>query len=264
MGPALVFERLWQEAGCGTVIAELAGKRKHGFALERARVPHGPTDRWRDDCAIADVDGLELHHLYRAMAWLGEELPDKDQYARTPFAPRCTKDIIEEHLFAYRRDLFTRVDLVFMDTTSLYFEGAGGQTLGRHGFSKDRRPDLRQMILAVLIDGDGHPVCSEMWPGNTADVTTLIPVIDRWRSRFAIRRVCIVADRGEREQHPRGRAREKDRQNIADGFLPLLVGAVRASRRLHGSSSPTKADAREMLRVRGLKPPQFAQAMALP
>jgi transposase len=42
-----------------------------------------------------------------------------------------------------------------MDTTSLYFEGAGGQTLGRHGFSKDHRPDLRQMILAVLIDGDG-------------------------------------------------------------------------------------------------------------
>jgi len=207
MGPALVFERLWQETGCGTVIAELAGKRKHGFALERAvflTVLHRifisgsdrAADRWRDDCAIADVDGLELHHLYRAMAWLGEELPDKDQDGRTPFAPRCTKDIIEEQLFAYRRDLFTRVDLVFMDTTSLYFEGAGGQTLGRHGFSKDHRPDLRQMILAVLIDGDGHPVCSEMWPGNTADVTTLIPVIDRLRSRFAIRRVCIVADRG--------------------------------------------------------------------
>jgi transposase len=52
------------------------------------------------------------------------------------------------------------------------------------------------MILAVLIDGDGRPVCSEMWPGNTADVTTLIPVIDRLRRRFAITRVCIVADRG--------------------------------------------------------------------
>jgi transposase len=130
------------------------------------------------------------------MAWLGEELPDKEQDGRTPFAPRCTKDVIEEELFAYRRDLFTRLDLVFMDTTSLYFEGAGGQTLGRHGFSKDHRPDLRQMILAVLIDGDGRPVCSEMWPGNTADVTTLIPVIDRLRRRFAITRVCIVADRG--------------------------------------------------------------------
>ena len=102
----------------------------------------------------------------------------------------------EERLFAHRRDLLTRLDLVFMDTTSLYFEGAGGQTLGEHGYSKDHRPDLRQMILAVLLDGDGRPVCSEMWPGNTADVTTLIPVIDRLRQRFAIARMCVVADRG--------------------------------------------------------------------
>jgi transposase len=106
------------------------------------------------------------------------------------------KDVVEERLFAHRRDLLTRLDLVFMDTASLSFEGAGGQTLGRHGYSKDHRSDLRQMILAVLIDGDGRPVCSEMWPGNTADVTTLIPVIDRLRRRFDIARVCVVADRG--------------------------------------------------------------------
>ena len=105
-------------------------------------------------------------------------------------APRCLKDVVEERLFAHRRDLFTQLDLVFMDTTSLYFEGAGGPTLGRHGYSKDHRPDLRQMILAVLIDGDGQPVCSEMWPGNTADVTTLIPVIERLRRRFRHLRAC--------------------------------------------------------------------------
>lgn len=104
------------------------------------------------------------------MGWLGEELPETEQDARTRFAPRCTKDLVEERLFGHRRDLFSRLDLVFMDTTSLYFEGAGGQTFGRRGHSKDHRPDLRQMILAVLIDGDGRPVCSEMWPGNVADV----------------------------------------------------------------------------------------------
>ena len=207
IGPALVFERLWEETGCRAVIEQLCGARKHGFALERAvflTMLHRlfvsgsdrAADRWREDYRIAGVDGLDLHHLYRAMAWLGEELPAKDQDSRTPFAPRCLKDLVEERLFAHRRDLFTRLDLVFMDTTSLYFEGAGGQTLGRYGYNKDHRPDLRQMILAVVIDGDGRPVCSEMWPGNTADVTTLIPVIDRLRTRFAIARVCVVADRG--------------------------------------------------------------------
>jgi hypothetical protein len=173
------------------MITELAGRRKHSFALERAvflTVLHRlflsgsdrVADRWREDYAIAGVDRLDLHHLYQAMAWLGEELPEKEQDARPPFAPRCLKDVVEERLFAYRRDLLTRLDLVFTDTTSLYL----------HGYSKDHRPGLRQMILAVLIDGDGRPVCSEMWPGDTADVTTLIPVIDRLRRRFAIARVC--------------------------------------------------------------------------
>jgi hypothetical protein len=138
IGPALVFERLWQEAGCRAVITELAGKRRHGFVLERAvflTVLHRlfvsgsdrAADRWREDYAIAGVETLDLHHLYRAMAWLGEELPEKEQDGRTPFAPRCVKDVVEERLFAHRRDLLTRLDLVFMDTTSLYFEGAAAR-----------------------------------------------------------------------------------------------------------------------------------------
>src|SRR5215813_6450804 len=121
IGPALVFERLWEETGCRAVIAELAGARGHKFALERAvllTVLHRlfvsgsdrAADRWREDHAIAGVEGLDLHHLYRAMAWLGDELPAKEQDGRSPFAPRCRKDVV----------------------------------------SKDHRPDLRQMILAVL------------------------------------------------------------------------------------------------------------------
>ena len=189
LGPALAFERLWEETRCRAVIEELAGERKHEFALERAvfltvlhRLFAGGSDRaadrWREDYRIDGVEGLDLHHLYRAMAWLGEELPGDEQDGRT-LAPRCLKDVMEERLFAKRRDLLSKLDLVFMDTTSLYFEGAGGQTLGRHGFSKDHRPDLHQMILAVLLDGDGRPVCTEMWPGNTADTGSLVPVVDR-------------------------------------------------------------------------------------
>jgi transposase len=130
------------------------------------------------------------------MGWLGEELAEDQQAGATPFAPReqlLLHDVLQA---ARRRDLLSTLDLVFMDTTSLYFEGAGGQTLGRRGFSKDHRPDLNQMILAVLLDGDGRPVCTEMWPGNTADVTSLIPAVDRLRKRFSINRVCVVADRG--------------------------------------------------------------------
>jgi transposase len=84
---------------------------------------------------------------------------------------------------------------VFIDTTSLSFYGEGGESLGERGYSRDCRPDLNQMVLALVVDGDGRPVRSEMWPDNTADVTTLLPAVDRLRSRFHIGRVCVVAER---------------------------------------------------------------------
>jgi hypothetical protein len=62
------------------------------------------------------------------MAFLGEPLPAKGPPANGP--GRCTKDLLEERLFDRRRDLFTEVELVFFDTTSLYFEGEGGESLG--------------------------------------------------------------------------------------------------------------------------------------
>jgi len=206
-GPALVFDPLWQALGVNKVLGGLLAERKLGFSVERAvfltvlhRLFVSGSDRqaheWRDDYVIEGVDGLELHHMYRAMAWLGEELPENAQWAATPFSPRCTKDLIEEALFTRRRDLFSTLDIVFFDTTSIYFEGQGGDRLGRRGKSKDHRPDLRQMIVGVVIDGEGRPICCEMWPGNTTDVTTLIPIVERLRSRFSIGTVCIVADRG--------------------------------------------------------------------
>jgi hypothetical protein len=205
IGPALLFERLWQEVGCRAVLEELAGQRQFEFAAERGifltvlhRLFVSGSDRaaekWRADYRIDGTEGLQLHHLYRIMTWLGEPLVD--QSGASELAPRCRKDLVEEELFARRRDLFAELSLVFMDTTSLSFEGQGGAQLGRRGHSKDYRPDLHQMIVGLVMDQDGRPLCSELWPGNTADVTTLLPVVDRLRARFGVGRICIVADRG--------------------------------------------------------------------
>jgi transposase len=128
------------------------------------------------------------------MTFLGEKT--QEQKDATPFSPRCIKDLVEEGIFLERRDLFTGLNLVFFDTTSIYFEGTGGESIGCKGHSKDHRPDLNQMVVGALIDSKGKPVCCEMWPGNTADVKTLIPVIDRVRARFHATRFCVVADRG--------------------------------------------------------------------
>lgn len=205
IGPGLIFERLWEELGIKKVIKDLLYHRKFEFDVERAifltvlhRLFVSGSDRscekWHRDYKIRGVEGLSLHHLYRAMTFLGEQTDD--QTDATPFSPRCSKDLIEESLFLERRDLFTGLDLVFFDTTSIYFEGEGGQTIGQKGHSKDHRPDLNQMVVGAVIDNKGKPVCCEMWPGNTTDVKTLIPVIDRVRSRFNTGQFCIVADRG--------------------------------------------------------------------
>src|SRR5512147_1383233 len=138
------------------------------------------------DYAIPGSDGLQLHHFYRAMAWLGEEM---GPIADGELASRCIKDVIEEQLFERRRDLFSELSVVFMDTTTLSFAGEGGETLGAHGHSKDHRPNLKQMVLAVVLDGEGRPICTEMLPGNTADVTVLLPIVDRLHDRVAVGRV---------------------------------------------------------------------------
>jgi hypothetical protein len=65
------------------------------------------------------------------------------------------------------------VELVFFESTSLYFEGRGGEIIGQRGHSKYHRPDLKQMVVGMALDVEGRPICCEMWPGNTADVTTL-------------------------------------------------------------------------------------------
>ena len=203
IGPDLVFARLWKESGIPEVLPSLLKARDYEFDVERAiylSVLHRlfasgsdrAAERWREDYLIPGTEGLELHHLYRAMAFLGDAI---EELEKPTGAVRCTKDLVEEALFERRRDLFTEVELVFFDTTSLYFEGQGGE-IGKRGHNKDHRPDLKQMVVGMAVDVEGRPICCEMWPGNTADVTTLVPIVQRMRQRFGLRQITVVADRG--------------------------------------------------------------------
>lgn len=190
IGPDLAFGRLWQATGMQQVLKNLLRNRRFGFPLERAiyltvlhRIFESGSDRgcrrWKRDVRIPGTEALELHQLYRAMRWVGE-----------------SKDSIEEALFQQRRDLFTEVTLAFFDTTSIYFEGAGGESLGQYGHSKDHRPDLKQMVVGAVLTGEGRPMSCELWPGNRVDSEALLPVVNRLDERFGVKRVCWVADRG--------------------------------------------------------------------
>jgi hypothetical protein len=99
VGAPLLFERLWRDTRCREVLDELLAGRGFEFAVERAvfltvlhRLMVSGSDRaceqWRGDYRIGGVDDLQLHHLYRAMAWFGEELPQTEQNGPRPAASR--------------------------------------------------------------------------------------------------------------------------------------------------------------------------------
>jgi hypothetical protein len=190
-GPALVFGRLWERQGLPAILDRLAEGRRFGFepervafalALQRLCAPGSDLQgaAWAQTVEAPGFDDLALHHFYRTLPWLA-----------------ATRHTLEQDLFFQHRDLFSaELDLVFIDTTSVYLYREGESALIRHGYSRDRRPDLPQLVLCVAVDGQGWPVAFDVLPGNTADVDALSLTIARFRERFRIRRAVVVADRG--------------------------------------------------------------------
>jgi hypothetical protein len=190
-GPALVFGRLWERQGLPEILGRLAEGRRFGFepervafalALQRLCAPGSDLQgaAWTQTVEAPGFDDLALHHFYRTVPWLA-----------------AVRHALEQDLFFQHRDLFsTELDLVFVDTTSVYLYRDGTSDLVRHGYSRDRRPDLPQLVLCVAVDGQGWPVAFDVLPGNTADTEALSLAIARFRTRFRIRRAVVVADRG--------------------------------------------------------------------
>jgi Transposase DDE domain len=190
-GPSLVFGRLWERQGLPEIFGSLAEGRRFGFdptrvafalALQRLCAPGSDLQgaAWAQTIEAPGFAELALHHFYRTVPWLA-----------------AIRQELEQALFLRDRDLFSaELDLVFIDTTSVYLYRDGESGLVRHGYSRDRRPDLPQLVLCVAVDGQGWPVAWDVLPGNTADGEALILTIARFRERFRIRRTVVVADRG--------------------------------------------------------------------
>jgi transposase len=137
--------------------------------------------RWLPTVYIPELrtEEVEYHQLLRAMDYL---ISIKEQIER---------DLYNELVTLFSPD----VDLVFYDLTSSYFEGEGPE-LAQYGYSRDSRPDRKQIVLALVLTREGLPIYHEVLPGNTADVTTLCETTEVLRSRFHIRKTVFVCDRG--------------------------------------------------------------------
>lgn len=136
---------------------------------------------WKDTIARDSFSKLDNQHLYRALDHL-----------------TINMDQIEEALFRTTCQITgDELDLVLFDTTATYFEGEGVHTdILQLGHSKDHRPDRKQIIVGVLMTGNGIPVSHAVFDGNTADAPAFREVIIEFEQRFKIRNVIIAADRG--------------------------------------------------------------------
>jgi transposase len=192
-GPAAVARHLWDEFGLTERLRRLwaaAGSRRSFdpipylqlIVANRLVAPRSKLGvwAWAERVAIpAAEQASQLHHYYRALDAL-----------------LAVKEPLEEELFGVSRDLFNlELDLVFYDLTSTYFEGHGPEAAA-YGYSRDHRPDLQQVVLAMACDRRGFPIAHEVLAGNRADVSTVLGMVDNLRQRFAIRRCVFVADSG--------------------------------------------------------------------
>lgn len=193
-GPVLIFERLWQELGLADLLRR-EGQRKRkqfGFDLERCafalvlqRLVAPGSDlagsKWIGTMEARGFDSLKLQHFYRTVGQLWK-----------------WKGKIEHALYERNQHGLFRedVDVFFFDTTSVYFEGISWAGWANRGFSRDHRYDHLQLIIGVVMRRDGVPITLEIWPGNTADVKTLTPILESLQQRFGIRELVMVCDRG--------------------------------------------------------------------
>jgi hypothetical protein len=125
--------------------------------------------------AVLGLGAVAVNELYAALDWLSAQ------------QPKIEAKLARRHL--------GEGTLVLYDVTSTYLEGRCCP-LAQFGYSRDGKPHKLQIVFGVLCTREGCPIAVEVFPGNTADPSTLKPQIDKLRQRFGLRRVVLVGDRG--------------------------------------------------------------------
>lgn len=195
-GLPYLADRLWDRLGLPNFFARQLRKRKYAIAVERAlfaMVAHRLVDpgskrscaEWMElDAYLPGTRGLTVQHLYRAMDFLDD-----------------AHEEVEHALYQHRRTLFDRASVVYFDTTSTYFDcdetGDPDEHYGlrQRGYSRDLRPDRRQIVVGLATDQQGLPIVSEVFSGETTDTLTVAPMLARLRT-FGLTNVVWVTDRG--------------------------------------------------------------------
>jgi transposase len=190
-GEVITTKAIWDSLGLETILSTcLTKRRKIDFdyplcvfimLTNRLIAPKSKLaiTRWQERLYIEEDTKPKYQHYLRALDYLAK-----------------SKEKIESSLFSRLSDLFSlKLNLIFYDLTSTYFEGKSCP-LAEFGYSRDRRPDKKQIVLGLLVTDEGLPIAHQIYNGNISDKTTLKATIDTLKKRFQIKRCIFVGDRG--------------------------------------------------------------------
>jgi transposase len=105
-------------------------------------------------------------------------------------------DKFERKVFESTKKVESTIDLMFFDVTTLYLETCATDELRNFGYSKDCKFNKTQVVLALATTKTGLPIGYKLFPGNTAEISTLIECVKKWKKQLQIDQVTFVADRG--------------------------------------------------------------------
>ena len=193
-GPVHVGHQFWHRLGLDDILRDCklsAEVRKLACAMTLNRLiapcsEHAMPD-WVRRTALADILGIDFDALEEDPLYL---VLDKLHPHRAA---------IEAALVARERSLFNLDATVYLyDLTSTYFEGQCVRNgKARRGYSRDHRPDCKQLVVGLVVDREGFPITHEVFAGNTQDRTTLATMLDRLTERVGLREgASVVVDRG--------------------------------------------------------------------
>lgn len=196
-GVAVILRRVWEQLGLDELLSRYLEKYRYKKDL--------------GECLLAMVMNrlMEPSSEYGLLNWLKSVHESRwkqfglNQFYRALDFLSWHKKDLEKDLFLKTTDLFSQqLDLVMFDTTTMKYWGEGKEALIlQHGYSKEKRGDLKQLIVGVLMTKEGYPIGCETFPGNTSDLKSFIKVVEQLKTRYNIGRLVWVADRGMVSRH---------------------------------------------------------------
>ena len=195
MGGAWLLDHLWRRLGVAEAIVRVARGRRVTVAVERlifCLVANRALD------PMSKLAALEWAQRDTWLPGVGELGADPQIFYRSmDFLLDCDDDVQREVFFAVSDLLNLQVDLILFDTTSTYFEipAEREDELRKFGASKDKRPDLPQVVVGFAVTKEGIPVRCFVYPGNASDQEIIREVKDKLRE-WRLHRVIWVCDTG--------------------------------------------------------------------